>query len=354
MKLSHWAPDGQRERPRVRRLRPLLRRPARHRCDRRLHRGLQGRPHADAGGRPRGAAGVPIVCVKVGRTDEGASMAKSHTGHLTGSDRVTSDVFRQFGVTRVDGLDELTDVVRRAGAPPAARAAGPSQRLRVRDLRRHRRPHGRPGRRRRPQAPRLAPETCRRAARAHPRLPAGEQPGRLRWRALHRSGHRAGDPDGDPGRPEHRPPDRADHRRARRDVAPALPSTWSPAAETSDVPIIVVWGSPTEGPAFNEVLASSSRLVTVRTFHNCVLAANVVLRPPRVRRPLPVAVRAGRRRAVRAPRPRSSSSCRQAGRCRSTSPSRCSAPTACRSPATCCAPAPTWPRRPHGASRARS
>src|SRR6478609_4882653 len=55
-------------------------------------------------------AGVPFVCVKVGRTEAGASMAKSHTGHLTGSDRVASDVFRQFGVTRVDGLDELTDV----------------------------------------------------------------------------------------------------------------------------------------------------------------------------------------------------------------------------------------------------
>ena len=53
---------------------------------------------------------VPIVCVKVGRTDEGRSMAKAHTGHLTGSDAVTSAVFRQFGITRVDGLDELLDV----------------------------------------------------------------------------------------------------------------------------------------------------------------------------------------------------------------------------------------------------
>lgn len=52
---------------------------------------------------------TPIVMVKVGRTDEGQSMAKSHTGHLTGSDAVVSAVFRQFGVTRVDGLDELQD-----------------------------------------------------------------------------------------------------------------------------------------------------------------------------------------------------------------------------------------------------
>jgi acyl-CoA synthetase (NDP forming) len=52
----------------------------------------------------------PIVMVKVGRTDEGSSMAQSHTGHLTGSDAITDAVFRQFGVTRVDGLDELLEV----------------------------------------------------------------------------------------------------------------------------------------------------------------------------------------------------------------------------------------------------
>ena len=52
----------------------------------------------------------PIVMVKVGKTEAGRSMAASHTGHLTGSDAVTSAVFRQFGVTRVDGLDDLLDV----------------------------------------------------------------------------------------------------------------------------------------------------------------------------------------------------------------------------------------------------
>ncbi|HEX5096898.1 MAG TPA: acetate--CoA ligase family protein, partial [Acidimicrobiia bacterium] len=52
----------------------------------------------------------PIVMVKVGKTEAGESMAASHTGHLTGSDAVTNAVFRQFGVTRVDGLDELLDV----------------------------------------------------------------------------------------------------------------------------------------------------------------------------------------------------------------------------------------------------
>jgi acetate---CoA ligase (ADP-forming) len=52
----------------------------------------------------------PMVMVKVGKTEAGRSMAQSHTGHLTGSDAVTGAVFRQFGVTRVGGLDELLDV----------------------------------------------------------------------------------------------------------------------------------------------------------------------------------------------------------------------------------------------------
>jgi acyl-CoA synthetase (NDP forming) len=53
---------------------------------------------------------VPIVAVKVGRTEEGTSMARAHTGHLTGSDDVVSAAFRQYGVQRVDGLDQLLEV----------------------------------------------------------------------------------------------------------------------------------------------------------------------------------------------------------------------------------------------------
>jgi acetate---CoA ligase (ADP-forming) len=51
----------------------------------------------------------PLVVVKVGRTDEGESTAMAHTGHLTGSDAVTSAVFRQFGITRAEALDDLLD-----------------------------------------------------------------------------------------------------------------------------------------------------------------------------------------------------------------------------------------------------
>ncbi len=53
--------------------------------------------------------GVPIVAIKVGRSDEGAAMAHAHTGHLTGSDAVHDAVFEQFGVIRVDDLDELIE-----------------------------------------------------------------------------------------------------------------------------------------------------------------------------------------------------------------------------------------------------
>lgn len=67
-------------------------------------------------------AGVPVVAVKVGRTETGARMAASHTGKLTGADTVVDAAMRQFGVIRVDGLDELQDtaaLLARARKPQA-------------------------------------------------------------------------------------------------------------------------------------------------------------------------------------------------------------------------------------------
>jgi len=53
---------------------------------------------------------VPIVLIKPGRSDIGRSWVQSHTGHLAGADAVLDAVFRQSGVFRVDGLDELLEV----------------------------------------------------------------------------------------------------------------------------------------------------------------------------------------------------------------------------------------------------
>jgi len=66
----------------------------------------------------------PIVLVKVGRSAAGKRMATAHTGHLAGSDAVHDAVFRQYGVIRVDDLDELLEtsaLFTRVPPPPGDR-----------------------------------------------------------------------------------------------------------------------------------------------------------------------------------------------------------------------------------------
>ena len=53
----------------------------------------------------------PIVVLKVGRSEKGASAANSHTGSLSGSDLVYDAAFKQYGIIRVDTIDELMDTL---------------------------------------------------------------------------------------------------------------------------------------------------------------------------------------------------------------------------------------------------
>jgi len=52
---------------------------------------------------------TPMVVVKSGRTDAGASAAASHTGTITGSDDAYDAAFSQSGVIRADDIEELFD-----------------------------------------------------------------------------------------------------------------------------------------------------------------------------------------------------------------------------------------------------
>ena len=55
------------------------------------------------------AAGKPLVVLKVGSSPAGARSASAHTGALAAEDRVVDAVFRQYGVVRVDSMEQLVE-----------------------------------------------------------------------------------------------------------------------------------------------------------------------------------------------------------------------------------------------------
>ncbi|MEV5145445.1 acetate--CoA ligase family protein [Streptomyces sp. NPDC052727] len=216
---------------------------------------------------------VPVVAVKVGRTEAGARTAASHTGKLTGADDVVDAAMRQYGVIRVDALDELQDtaaLLARArtpradgvaiysisggtGAHVADLAAGAGLRL-----------------------PRLSPE---KQAELHQWIPE--------YLSVANPVDNGGHPVGD--------------RRGRKIIDalladPAVGVLICPvtgpfpplsdrlvqdlveAAEETDKLVCVVWGSPagTE-PAYRDVLLGSSRVATFRTVRNCLTAVRAWL-----------------------------------------------------------------------------
>ncbi|MFE6836921.1 acetate--CoA ligase family protein [Streptomyces sp. NPDC057705] len=217
--------------------------------------------------------GVPVVAVKVGRTETGARMAASHTGKLTGADTVVDAAMRQFGVIRVDGLDELQDT-----AALLARA-------------------------RKPKADGVVVYSISGGTGAHfsdlateagltlPTLSQAKQDELHQWipeylnvaNPVDNGGHPVGDWRGrkiidailaDPSVgvlicPITGPfPPMSDK----------LAQDLVDAAETSDKLICVIWGSPvgTED-AYRTTLLGSSRVATFRTFGNCITAVRAYL-----------------------------------------------------------------------------
>lgn len=53
---------------------------------------------------------IPVVIMKIGRSDVGAQAAATHTASLAGSDEVFGAVLRQYGVHRAGSVDELFDI----------------------------------------------------------------------------------------------------------------------------------------------------------------------------------------------------------------------------------------------------
>ncbi|WP_190254354.1 acetate--CoA ligase family protein, partial [Dactylosporangium sucinum] len=72
------------------------------------------------------AAGVPVVLLKVGRTDAGQRVSAAHTGGLANDHAILAGLLRQHGVVEVDSLEDLVVVaglLARTGRLPGNRVA---------------------------------------------------------------------------------------------------------------------------------------------------------------------------------------------------------------------------------------
>lgn len=79
---------------------------------------LRHAPSFAAAARKAIAAAKPIVVLKIGLSDVTARSAQAHTGALVGDDRVFDGVCRQFGIVRVESIEDLlftADVITRTG-----------------------------------------------------------------------------------------------------------------------------------------------------------------------------------------------------------------------------------------------
>ena len=70
------------------------------------------------------ARGIPIVAIKVGRTELAAELAVSHSGAIAGTDAVFAALFDRYGVQRVDDMDELATTLIMFAQPHAVADGG--------------------------------------------------------------------------------------------------------------------------------------------------------------------------------------------------------------------------------------
>ena len=67
---------------------------------------------------------IPVIVVKVGRTELAAAMAISHSGAMAGSDAVYDAIFERYGVQRVDDMEQLATALIMFAQPHAVHAGG--------------------------------------------------------------------------------------------------------------------------------------------------------------------------------------------------------------------------------------
>jgi acetate---CoA ligase (ADP-forming) len=66
----------------------------------------------------------PVIALKAGRTSSGAKAASSHTGAMSGSDKVYDAAMRQAGVVRVKNIEEMFDLLQAFSTMPLPNGDG--------------------------------------------------------------------------------------------------------------------------------------------------------------------------------------------------------------------------------------
>lgn len=70
------------------------------------------------------AKDVPVVAIKVGRTETSAKLAQSHSGAITGNDAAYEALFERYGVMRAQNVDELMATAMLLSSPKRAAKGG--------------------------------------------------------------------------------------------------------------------------------------------------------------------------------------------------------------------------------------